>query len=1136
MPIGDVPVRIGGMSKVWCCTDSKNGNRVAVKVIEGQRLEEGFARTVFEREQNIDLLQHPNIARLHDLGVLEGSGHPFLVFDWIKYDLSQVKSRFVQEGADTFLDLIGLPVLRALCYAHERQVVHRDLKPSNILVNSQGSPLLTDFGISKYRGRQLDSTATVRDWVTKPFAPPETEHSSSYRRDVFGFGVLLLWSLSTFEVVDYPDFSAALGTIDAHPEILKVINECCQLEMGDRPNSAMEVLDRLTTLQSGRLRLNKKKKRVHLGLTNTARQKLVDENSEHPTPEIILEHDHQEATVIRSLTEDPQKPWNHGERQYFLYGTRWRLHLAMKRGEAKGTVVTAKMLGESECDAFRDKCFVAEDFEFCFNPPLNHQESAASLDGILDEVEQWEEVEASEKEGKEGRRLFEEWAGQIDAREAFESQEAERFRFTRSSLEGSRLVLQLTENLSDDLIETPVRVIGQSGRFVCNGVVESTDGDQITVYVSRLPTQLPSTGEVLRDDGASQVQRNRERTFLNAVRYRTPGVLRAELADLIIDPATAGAPRLTAPNELKWAQNLDEAKQDAVQAALGTQDFLLVEGPPGTGKTSFIAELVAQTLLADPTVKILLASQTHAALDNALLRIESLPHNFTSVRLGDPEFKKISEDVLEMTIDRRIDQWRKQVDKESEAYVVAAAESTGVPLDSFRLAIQLRQLAELMDQDSLYRQQIQDRESQIYSSGDRRVDKGPLLTPGDIEDLKAEIGRIKENRKGVKSSIDEISQDKGCRKHLREINGDYDSTMIRDHASDILAKSLESSKMVDLINFQAKWRERVGQGADFDAAVVRSSQIVAATCMGLAGFKGIEEIEFDLCIIDEASKATATESMLPLLRSRRWVLVGDERQLPPFLDPAFLDQSLVEKHGLDVDELGRSIFSRLRAGLPGASKRILTRQHRMVDPVGSLISDCFYNGQIENAGISPDEWVGTSGLFQEHAVCWYSTELLVDKKEKLFKKDMSYRNNCEVQQVRTLLQRLDMVLAGQGYEDEVSVLVLAPYSAQVYALDRSLSSVSFDSPGLRLEVNTVDAAQGREADVIIFSTTRSNQDHQIGFLKDLARANVALSRGKFFLAIVGDASFFDRVESPFKRVLSFIRSNPDISAVEIIQS
>jgi superfamily I DNA and/or RNA helicase len=129
-----------------------------------------------------------------------------------------------------------------------------------------------------------------------------------------------------------------------------------------------------------------------------------------------------------------------------------------------------------------------------------------------------------------------------------------------------------------------------------------------------------------------------------------------------------------------------------------------------------------------------------------------------------------------------------------------------------------------------------------------------------------------------------------------------------------------------------------------------------------------------------------------------------------------------------------------------------------------------------------------------------------------------------------------MVLAGQGYEDEVSVLVLAPYSAQVYALDRSLSSVSFDSPGLRLEVNTVDAAQGREADVIIFSTTRSNQDHQIGFLKDLARANVALSRGKFFLAIVGDASFFDRVESPFKRVLSFIRSNPDISAVEIIQS
>jgi superfamily I DNA and/or RNA helicase len=349
----------------------------------------------------------------------------------------------------------------------------------------------------------------------------------------------------------------------------------------------------------------------------------------------------------------------------------------------------------------------------------------------------------------------------------------------------------------------------------------------------------------------------------------------------------------------------------------------------------------------------------------------------------------------------------------------------------------------------------------------------------------------------------------------------------------LLEGSRDREAMSDLVDFQAKWRERIGRGSDFESALVRSSQVVASTCMGLAGFRGMDQTEFDLCIIDEASKATATETLLPLVRSRRWVLVGDDAQLPPFLDPAFTDRKLIEEFELEVDEMGRSLFSRLRAGLRPECKQTLTHQHRMVDGIGSLISECFYDGAIQNTAVPVPEWVEMTGLFQEQPVCWYSTELRPNRHES--QQDRSYRNNCEVQQMKALLGNLDLVLSAQNCDEKIKVLLLAPYSAQVNAIRQSLQSIVLPSGNLSLEVNTVDAAQGREADVLLFSTTRSNSAGQIGFLKELSRANVALSRARYLLAIVGDASFLSLVESPFKRVLSHIRANPGSCSVSVVE-
>ncbi len=1107
---------------------------VAVKVIEGHQLNDRMSREIFDRELNAARLRHKNIARILDSGIDEDSGHPFLVYDWVDSDLSKSKRRFTYKGWEDFLDWIGIPILDALSFAHERQVVHRDLKPSNILIIEPGVPVLTDFGISKYRNRGPGTGPTVRNWVSKPFAPPEAEHSSNFSRDVFGFGVLMLWGLAETDVADYPDFPAALESIDADPTFLEIIEECCKLEVENRPKTAIEVSTRLNALLAVRRRRRAAVQTIHLHLTAAATLKLAEGEDDALAVKAACESELSDQPAVRPLKNDnPDKPWRPGERHYFVYGNQWRFHTILERGQHKGLVIGAQLVGESECDDIRDSAFSSEHFGFTVEPPLNHHQASQALTSLMDRVALWEAQTGETAEGAEERRLFKEWEKQLDARESFELREANRYRFERAELDGRRLKLSLTKAPSDDLAEKPVQVMDETGRFLCRGDVEDCNGNAIVVYLKKMPRRAITRGEVLQDDRASGTQRGRERKFLTAVQHRAPGVLRPELADLIVHPEIAEAPSESDSLGLEWHLNLDDAKRRAVEAALCSQDFILVDGPPGTGKTAFIAELVAQTLVADPGARVLLASQTHVALDNALMRITEVNSEFTTVRLGNPVFKKMSPDVEGMTIESRLEQWRKRVELESEAYMEDAANQAGITLESLRAAVHLRHLGELQHRVAQLNDRIEKREDQVRRSAALGVTDHPLLTPDEIEDLEEEIQQIKERQQELGLEVKEIRQQPEVAEHLAELEEPATPGKMQQLSDRLLEGSRDREAMSDLVDFQAKWRERIGRGSDFESALVRSSQVVAATCMGLAGFRGIDQIEFDLCIIDEASKATATETLLPLLRSRRWVLVGDEAQLPPFLDPAFTDRNLIEEFGLDVDEMGRSLFSRLRAGLRPECKQILTHQHRMVDGIGSLISECFYDGAIQNTAVPAPEWVGMTGLFQEQPVCWYSTELFPNRHES--RQDQSYRNNCEVQQLKALVRNLDLVLSAQNSDEKIKVLLLAPYSAQVNAIRQSLQPMERRSGNLSLEVNTVDAAQGREADVLLFSTTRSNPAGQIGFLQNLARANVALSRARYLLAIVGDASFFSLVESPFKRVLSHIRANPGSCSVSVVE-
>jgi superfamily I DNA and/or RNA helicase len=138
----------------------------------------------------------------------------------------------------------------------------------------------------------------------------------------------------------------------------------------------------------------------------------------------------------------------------------------------------------------------------------------------------------------------------------------------------------------------------------------------------------------------------------------------------------------------------------------------------------------------------------------------------------------------------------------------------------------------------------------------------------------------------------------------------------------------------------------------------------------------------------------------------------------------------------------------------------------------------------------------------------------------------SFDNACEVRVIVQWLKQLNQV--AEAAQKQYTVAVLSGYAAQLKLLNRSLDAERSSFKALALECNTVDAFQGREADIVVYSVTRSNKDGKVGFLKDEARLNVALSRGRVCLLIVGDHQFCRSLSnSPLYRILHYIEQHPE---------
>jgi superfamily I DNA and/or RNA helicase len=193
----------------------------------------------------------------------------------------------------------------------------------------------------------------------------------------------------------------------------------------------------------------------------------------------------------------------------------------------------------------------------------------------------------------------------------------------------------------------------------------------------------------------------------------------------------------------------------------------------------------------------------------------------------------------------------------------------------------------------------------------------------------------------------------------------------------------------------------------------------------------------------------------------------------------------------------------------------------------TTVSHCFYGGSLQSVSERT-----LPGLALPAPVTWYDTSHLPNRFEEA--SGTGFRNRQEAKEVVELLESLARCVE-RGLVDapggrRLSVLVMSGYLMQRDEIRKLLARKRLDRR-LDLEVNTVDAVQGREADIAVFSVTRSNHEGRLGFLDVSPRINVALSRGRYGVAIFGDADFCARNQSPLAEVLRHVRGHPDGCAV-----
>lgn len=286
------------------------------------------------------------------------------------------------------------------------------------------------------------------------------------------------------------------------------------------------------------------------------------------------------------------------------------------------------------------------------------------------------------------------------------------------------------------------------------------------------------------------------------------------------------------------------------------------------------------------------------------------------------------------------------------------------------------------------------------------------------------------------------------------------------------------------------------------------ARVIACTLVGSAN-RLLEGMKFGTLFIDEAAQALEAACWIPIRRATRVVFAGDHCQLPP----------TVKSYEALKEGLGITLMERIVKQKPEVVT-LLTMQYRMNEEILRFSSEWFYGGKVQSAPEVKDRSV----LDFDIPMLWIDTADM-NCREEFVGESYGRINKTEAKLTLAALQLyFDKIGKERILSERIDVGIISPYRAQVQYLRQTIKQEQYFKPFRSLiSVNTVDGFQGQERDVILISLVRSNDEGQIGFLRDLRRMNVAITRARMKLIILGDAPTMSK--HPFyKKLYEYIES------------
>ena len=1133
--------RTGGMAEVYRAFDVASGQPVAIKFFKTDIEADRLLLEAYSREcRALQRLDHPNIVRVLDIGTDADSGRRFLVLEWLETSLVQRVADQPLPGWDTFYKEIGRPILDGLVYAFSKDVLHRDLKPHNVLFSPDGVIKIADFGISKLRS-YVSLGLTMAGFRSEPYAPPEPDDgTNSDSRDVFGFAVLALACLSDAPLVTYDDVYRGIENLDVPRDVAATLSLALSKRPDERHSNIVllnEALDKIQAPREAGFGATSPRRRCYVKITRNVEEKLREtlDAAAIDAKGFVIDDLNETCGLKRYVPSNEQQELSREDGlQFAFYAAQYLYHGFIDR-ESKGYLVVHSVSAwqPSFLEFQRDSAWIPEvDFHVLVGhstPPGGQ----ATIDWLVDGLAKHEAALFEQRQVARTDELFRTWTSILHAKSDVEQAYETPIPYHGVEKSGNRLRLYTRHAVADDVIGQPrVIEVSEQGNRVVAGEIEAVGDDFVVLWVEDETTDsIPNRGTLRFDTRASRQAIHRQRQAVDAVRFGRSA--RPDLRDLLLDPEKAPEP--TDPGEVEVvAARLDESKHQALMKALGTDTCLVVEGPPGTGKTRFISELVIHTLKRDPQARILLTSQTHVALDNALKQIRQADDSLKLVRIGHRQDDRVSPEVAHLLLENRVDTWLASVRSNSERFLCAHAAALGVDrteidlgMASARLRAAVDELQALAQNHRTVVDEVTRRTQETKRVPAERGDTYHALNESlheSTDTAKLLEAEIKRARQRVKAARVELAALPDLGSDLATLSADE----LREWEEAFLDTTDATRRMHRFLALAGEWYLRFGRSRDFFAALIADSEVIAGTCLGFAGVRGIQNVNFDLCIVDEASKSTITELLVPMSRSRKWILLGDRKQLPPFVEDALKDPALLETYNLAREDLEVTLLDLLADRLPPSCVTALVHQHRMIKQIGDLVSHCFYDGDLQSTRKGDPDLLAPA---LPKPVTWFNTDGLDDRHE-LRDRD-SYKNLAEVDYTCKLLRRINFLARARKQRYEVAVLT--GYASQKLEIRRALDQQHHELECLSIDSNTVDAFQGRETDIAIYSVTRSNDRGVLGFLRERPRLNVALSRSRIGLAIVGNARFLRSASgyNPWTKVLDYIESHREDCASEV---